>query len=280
MRRTMQRRLIVLAAGTGVLGWAALFAMQGDAGDALKQIGISGEAARGHIFSSVVEGSLSSPSSRTLKQIPPAVRAGIVAGLGAFARTYLESDSFAAQYRELRDSRRPAPPEPPSTIEQDRQEYKQSLVEGLRRAEELLKSTPAEYREGIEQTIAFLREQLKAADDPDNPMFSSEMDEFKRQQAAEADLEYRERLARWEREYPEDPRAMIRLRLEQFLRESEGVDYTAKLKARSDGTLIFENPAYESKPASWKLCYRAGRETVEAAREFARAWLADLNTGR
>ncbi len=280
MRRTMQRRLIVLAAGTGLVGWAALFAMQGDAGDALRQIGITGDAARGHILRSVMEGTLSYPSSQALKQIPSALRAGIVAGLGAFARSYLESDAFAAQYRELRESHKPTPPEPPSTIEEDRQQYKQNLIEGIRQAEESLKSTPAEYREGVEQTIAFLREQLKAADDPDNPMFSSEMDEFKQKQAATDDLEYRERLARWEREYPEDPRAMIRLRLEQFLRESEGVDYTAKVKANSYGTLIFENPAYESKTAHWKLCYRAGRETVEAAREFARAWLADLNTGR
>jgi hypothetical protein len=53
------------------------------------------------------------------------------------------------------------------------------------------------------------------------------------------------------------------------------VDYGAKLEPR-DGMMRFVDPALERKPANWKLCYRAGRETVEAARAAATAWLAEL----
>ncbi len=38
----------------------------------------------------------------------------------------------------------------------------------------------------------------------------------------------------------------------------------------------FEDPLLEKKPGEWKLCYRAGREAVAAARAAATAWLATL----
>jgi hypothetical protein len=276
MRETMRASgaVVLLVGGVGVL------ALQGGSDDALRQVGVGADSARSYVFNSITSGYLSYPGSKALKQIPPELRAGIVKGLGEFARTYLESAAFAEQYREFRESRRPEPPESPTTADQDRQRYKEELVKGIRQAEESLKSMPAEYREAMEQAIALMREQLKAADDPDNPMFSSEMDQYKVQAAEAARREHQERLAQWEREYPADPKAMIRLRLEQFLRESEGVDYAAKLKTAASGKLIFENPEYERKPAHWKLCYRVGRETVEAAREFGRHWLEDLKAAR
>lgn len=269
---------------TGVLallvGAGAVYALQGGAEDSLRQVGVGADSARNYIFNSITSGELSYPASKALKQIPPEVRAGIVAGLGTFARAYLESAAFAEEYRKFRESRKPEPPEPQTTVDQDRQRFKEELTRSIQQAEESLKTTPAEYREGIEQTIAFLREQLKAVDDPDNPMFSSEMQQFKQEAAQAARREHEQRLAQWEREYPADPKAMVRSRLEQFLRESEGVDYAARLKTAADGKLVFENPAYERKPANWKLCYRAGKETVEAAREFARNWLDELNAAR
>ena len=38
----------------------------------------------------------------------------------------------------------------------------------------------------------------------------------------------------------------------------------------------FANPAYEQKPTEWKLCFRAGREPVEAAKALATAWLKEI----
>jgi hypothetical protein len=38
----------------------------------------------------------------------------------------------------------------------------------------------------------------------------------------------------------------------------------------------FVNQAYERKDGNWKLCYRAGRETVAAVRSAAQAWLKEL----
>ena len=38
----------------------------------------------------------------------------------------------------------------------------------------------------------------------------------------------------------------------------------------------FAETRYEMKPSEWKLCYRAGKAPVEAARAFAQGWLKEL----
>lgn len=74
-----------------------------------------------------------------------------------------------------------------------------------------------------------------------------------------------------EKRMPSDPNELIKTRLEEFLDISATVDFDAQLNGRA-----FADPAYESKSPQWKLCYRAGKEVVEAAREDAQAWLKEL----
>jgi hypothetical protein len=71
--------------------------------------------------------------------------------------------------------------------------------------------------------------------------------------------------------YPSDPNKLIKKRLEEFLSVSESVDFDAKLNGN-----MFVNPDYESKDDKWKMCYRAGREVVGAAREEAQKWVKEL----
>jgi len=94
-------------------------------------------------------------------------------------------------------------------------------------------------------------------------------------QAAQEKEEYANRLKEWEEEYPADPRKLIVRRIDEFLEESEDVDFSAKL-VQSGGRMKFALTEYEDKPPLWKLCYRAGKEAVQAAREFAAAWRAEL----
>jgi hypothetical protein len=75
-----------------------------------------------------------------------------------------------------------------------------------------------------------------------------------------------------EKNYPSDPHELIKKRLEDFLSISATIDFDAQL-TESRG---FINLEYEKKSGHWKMCYRAGREVVEAAREEARKWLDEL----
>lgn len=75
-----------------------------------------------------------------------------------------------------------------------------------------------------------------------------------------------------EKRMPADPNDLIKQRLKAFLRTSATVDFDAEL----DSYKQFVNPSYESKSFQWKQCYRAGKDVVAAAREEAKAWLAEL----
>jgi len=60
--------------------------------------------------------------------------------------------------------------------------------------------------------------------------------------------------------------------LQDFLRISATVDFDAEL----DGN-VFVKKEYEKKSSWWKMCFRAGRDVVQAAREDAQKWLDELN---
>lgn len=74
-----------------------------------------------------------------------------------------------------------------------------------------------------------------------------------------------------EKRYPANANDLIRQRLKDFLAISATVDFDAKLNGS-----MFANPEYESKSGEWKMCFRAGKAVVQAAREEAEAWLKEL----
>ncbi|HEX5476190.1 MAG TPA: hypothetical protein VFX12_16140, partial [Vicinamibacterales bacterium] len=86
--------------------------------------------------------------------------------------------------------------------------------------------------------------------------------------------EYAKEVETFEREHPTDPKQAIVRRLKQFVETCGTVDFGAKLNASGR----FVNPAYEKQSQDWKLCYRAGREPVDAGVTFARAWLKELGS--
>ena len=43
-----------------------------------------------------------------------------------------------------------------------------------------------------------------------------------------------------------------------------------------NGKMKFADKAFEGKPYFWKQCYRAGKPSVDAAREAAEAWLKSI----
>jgi hypothetical protein len=71
--------------------------------------------------------------------------------------------------------------------------------------------------------------------------------------------------------YPSDPQELIKKRLEEFLEISGSVDFDAEMRGS-----MFADPAYERKDDKWKMCFRAGKQVVGAAREEAKKWLDEL----
>ncbi|WP_315819271.1 hypothetical protein [Paraflavitalea speifideaquila] len=74
-----------------------------------------------------------------------------------------------------------------------------------------------------------------------------------------------------EKRFPANAHELIKQRLKEFLDIAATVDFDASLNGS-----MFANPEYEAKSGQWKMCYRAGKEVVTAAREEAQAWLKEL----
>jgi hypothetical protein len=86
---------------------------------------------------------------------------------------------------------------------------------------------------------------------------------------------YEQELKNWEEQFPADFRVLIKKRISAFLAMSADVDYAAKLAPRGD-KMVFVSDDYEQKSPEWKICFRAGKEATDAARVFAKTWLAEL----
>jgi hypothetical protein len=95
------------------------------------------------------------------------------------------------------------------------------------------------------------------------------------QDADSTQQSYQRSLAEYDSKFPADPRTLITKRLHDFLEMSKDVAFDAKLVS-TGGTMRFADPRFESKSDQWKLCYRAGKEPVDAARAFATDWLRQL----
>lgn len=128
----------------------------------------------------------------------------------------------------------------------------------------------------FEDVVKQLKQQLKDIDDPNNTMYSPEMDTYIKQGYDMQVETYKAQVAEWEKTYPlNNPKPMIKSWINEFLEKSKDIDFNAQLKTEK-GKQIFVNPTYERKDYQWKLYFRAGKEPVETARTFAQQWLKEL----
>lgn len=73
------------------------------------------------------------------------------------------------------------------------------------------------------------------------------------------------------KKYPVNADELIKSRLESFMEISATVDFNAELNGS-----MFANPEYEKKTDQWKMCFRAGKAVIAAAREEVAIWLKEL----
>jgi FMN phosphatase YigB (HAD superfamily) len=169
------------------------------------------------------------------------------------------------------------PPEKPKASEELKKEYKENMQKSLEELKVSKSQAPADQQAMFDETIKMLEEQLKEIDNPENPMFSPEMDQYS-QMGYDMQMEqHKKDIAEWETKYPvNNPNQLIKTWLESFLEKSKGIDFAAQTAIDEKGRTLFVKQDYERKDNLWKLCYRAGKETTESARKFAQNWLGEL----
>jgi len=271
----MKKLIIGAAAVTFVAFYGGLSTLK-SATDVLKQVGISEDEAENFVWWNLNGEGFSYPNSRELKQKPASERTALVRDICAFAKSYSESEEFRKEYLENREGSKPSPPQKPEPVEEMRARMKKEGAASIAEMEKSVASMSKDQQEMLKPTVEMMKEQVKQYDDPNNPMFSKDMEQMM-MQAYEAELaQHKNELAEWEKNNPTDPKLMVKKRLGKFLEETKDVDFNAKLVEGEYGKMVFAKREYEMKPSNWKVCYRAGRESVEAARGYVKGWLDGL----
>lgn len=228
------------------------------------------------IWRSFSYGAYGGPMSAAWHNLAVPARESMVKEIGSFARNYARSEDFSKRYAEYRDEQKPAAPKPFVGVEGLKKEQRETLTKGIRESKETLKTLTGDVRKGMEEGIKTMEDMLKELDNPNNPMFSPEVNDMLKQGWDQENQSYQQSLEAWNKEWPESPSTLIRNRLNYFLELSSTVDFGAKLSRAPNGKMVFVNPAYEAKSSDWKLLYRCGKESVEAARGVAKEWLVEL----
>ena len=243
----------------------------------LQTLKLSENDAKETIFSDISYPSFYFPGIRELKSFALNDRASQVEVVGKYVKEFAASDDFKKRYNDYRELKKPTPPEKPKTMEEQKNEDRENLKNNLEEMKKTQASAPADQKGYFTESIKYLEEQLKTIDDPNNTMYSPEMDAYI-QQGYQMQLDqYNKEVADWEAKYPvNNPNGMIKNCLNEFLNKTKDIDFNAQTAIDQYKKTVFVKQEYERKDYLWKLGFRAGKETTESARKFAQTWLNEL----
>ncbi|MBI5559297.1 MAG: hypothetical protein HY885_16865 [Deltaproteobacteria bacterium] len=233
--------------------------------------------AKSNIFYAVSGPSYAIPNVKSLKDLAAGDRAAMIESIGKNVKEYVASKEFVEKYHQLREERKPAPPAEPKYSAQLKEETRATLKKSIAEMEKSKSQMAKDQQAMFAEVIKGLNQQLKDIDDPNKTMYTPQMDEYLKQSNQMQLTDYNQKLSEWEKEYPVgDPKPLIRKWITAFLEKSADINFDAKTSTGKDGKVKFADQAYENKDSQWKLYYRAGRESVNAARTFAQGWLSEL----
>jgi Asp-tRNA(Asn)/Glu-tRNA(Gln) amidotransferase A subunit family amidase len=273
----MKRFLLVLPAVIILAGFYTGKLIDDRVNSLLKTLKQSENEVRQTIFSDISIPTFYFPSVRELKSIALNDRASQVEVIGKYVKDYIKSDDFKKRYNDYRESKKPSAPEKPKTMEEMKKENRDNLKKSIEEMKKASASSQADQKAMFDETIKSLEEQLKSIDDPDNPMFSQDMENMYQMGYQQQTEKYKSDITEWEANYPaNNSSGMIKKCLNEFLDQTKGIDYNAKTAIDQNNKTVFVKQEYERKDYLWKLGFRAGKETTESARKFAQTWLNEL----
>jgi len=241
--------------------------------DPLGRLGITEGRAKEAVFDSFITDTLSVAGNRKVFiAASSAARVALVNFALTLARAFADSDDFRRRYADHREANGPDPlPEEPNVDEilaKQRAGF-EAQVEQMRK---LFDQITPEQRATLEEGWKDMRAQLTEMETgPKRAAFEKALRDRRAVYVGEREIAMKELEAVW----PADHRALVAARLRHFLDVSKDVVYDARL-IEKDGTKTFADPALEAKPKEWKMCFRAGKPSTDAARAFAQKWLNDL----
>jgi len=243
--------------------------------DIWKRLGINRQEGAAKIKNSFIDGYLHYEGLSNVKQLAMNDKGAVAKDLMTFAKQYLASPTFKAEYDKMRTASRPVEPtDHMQTKEQVRQKEIDEMKKAIVNMEAVAKTLPANQQKDFLSSVEMYRKTIKDYQDPNNKiidgMYKNQLDQRQR------DLNhFKEDTKRWETEYPSDVKLFVRGRLQHYLDVAGTVDFSAALVEKY-GKKRFVNQAYEAKNYEWKMIYRAGKEVYEETKVFIEQWMKEL----
>ncbi|MGZ4787862.1 MAG: hypothetical protein ACXVZX_05035 [Terriglobales bacterium] len=265
-----RRTLLAICAVLIAVGTATLLAQS-----TLADFGIREADLKSYLVGAVVNGNIPVyPNRKTFTAASPSLRSAFVRNALAVIKTYTESAAFQAEYAKQRASAKPTTLVSKGTPDE---QYAKQLADQQKSLAEM-KANVAKMSSDMQKQMAPVVKQMEEtfAKQAKDPQMVAMMKQGYAMQAQGNQQSCQQELARYEERYPADPKVLIARRLHQFLDLTKDIPYNAKLVPGYGGKMKFGDPQLEAKPSEWKLCYRAGKEPVDAARAFAADWLKQL----
>jgi hypothetical protein len=247
--------------------------MAAAAQDHLATLGISEGRAKEAVFDSFVADAVSiAGKPAAFLALSPEARVSLVNFALGLARAFVEGDDFKRRYADHREANGPDPLPEAQTADEIFAKQRAGFEDQIVEMRKLFDQITPEQRATLEAGWADMRRQL---DEMEKGERRGQIETMLKQQRADLLRKREAAMKELDKLYPEDPRALVSMRLKRFLEVTKDIDYAAKLEDRGQKK-VFADPALEAKPAEWKLAFRAGKPATDAARTFAQKWLADL----
>jgi hypothetical protein len=212
---------------------------------------------------------------RAYDRMPAAARGPATTAAFAWAKAYVSSPEFAAAYATQREGQRPAGAAGAASanVEAELQKMRDEQRAAAEAARKMAESLPEKDRAAMLAQLKAMEEQLNSPETLKTWRAALEA------QLGAADADRDNAAARWNANYPADPRMFVRGHLERFLAVTENLDYslpTIVLKAPTGDTMGFLSPGYTG--IAWQRVYAimAGKDAVDAGRAAAAAWLKEV----
>lgn len=273
----MKKLLFILPLLLLVLGFTTQKIIDDKLKSLLQQFKTDEESAKSNLYYAVSGPSFYIPNVKMVRDMAVGDRVSLIQSIGNNVKEYLSSKEFVEKYNQLREDRKPNPPEEPKYSAQLKEETRTNLLNGIAETEKTKAQMAKDQQAMFDEIIKSYKQQLIEIDDPEKTMFKPEMDEYIKQGYEMQVDDYKNKMVEWENEYPiNNPNEMVKKWINTFLDRSADINFDAKLEKDKYGKMKFVDQQYEYKDSQWKLYFRAGKETVTAARTFAQNWLGEI----
>jgi hypothetical protein len=239
--------------------------------DVLKRLSLSEAEAKAAIRDNFIRRELWVPDKQAIKSIAVAKQAITVKELGTYMRQYIESPEFNKAYQEARAAAKPAAKGDAKILINERLV---AIEQEMKEMNEKLKTAGSDNKKLYEFSLSQLKQEWDALKNPSHPMHNDYLGNLT-EETEESEVQRKMETEYFNKDYPPTVKELVKLRLQHFLDVTATIDFNAKL-VQQGKFKVFADPALEAKNGDWKKLFRAGPETIGAARQFAQAWLADL----